>query len=191
MSNDDNKIELPSRVGKKYKKPNTEGFERQDKKAPAHARAQKERKENLICTPQQEQFCQEYLVDFNIVGAHERAGYAAASRQTNAYHVFNHPAVQKRIRELLDARKNDNDVTIEKVKASFLRIAEKAESEGNYAAALRAYENLGKYLGMFTENTKQPDKPAPDEKSINGELARLLHSLGMVGGVKPEKETIN
>lgn len=50
-------------------------------------------------TEQQELFCREYLVDFDVQAAYKRAGYALKTN-SNAYRLFGRPHIRDRIKEL-------------------------------------------------------------------------------------------
>lgn len=130
-------------------------------------------------TRRQEVFCAEFIKDpqRSIYAAALRAGYTPGSSKVQAYKMFKTPAVQERIRQLEAQVAEDNRVTIERIIASLLRIAEKAEEDGRFAAAIRAQELLGKYLGMFTEKTESNinfHANTADAASLDREIARLL-----------------
>ena len=123
------------------------------------------------------------MKDFNIKEAYIRAGYAAKHADKNAYKVSNKPKIQVRVKEIMDARQETNELSMRKVITSLLRLGEKAEEEGNFGNALRAWELLGKYLGMFTDKTEATVKMS-HETMTSAELdAELTRKLGIL---KPE-----
>jgi phage terminase small subunit len=124
-------------------------------------------------TPQQEAFCQAYMECFSIPEAYRRAGYKGKHSRTNGYRLFHLPFVEKRIAELKEERLQESKLTLEKVRDALVNIAEKAEDEGRYSSAIRAWELLGKYLGMFTEKATLDITINRTSKELDTEIARL------------------
>ena len=127
-------------------------------------------------TAKQLAFVEEYLVDHNKLAAYLRAGYSSKNARVEAYKLFNRPAVQKALAARQAERARKNEVTIHSVISSLHRIAESAEDQGKYAAAIRAFELLGKHLGMFVDKTELTHKHeiAADPKAVEAEIARLV-----------------
>jgi Phage terminase, small subunit len=134
------------------------------------------RAKGQVCTKRQEAFCQEYMKDFNKLRAYLAAGYTSENARVTAYRVFNKPVVQARLAQLQRDRAMKNEVTIQQVISSLHRIAESAEGEGKYAAAIRAFELLGKHLGMFIDRTEATVKHElnADVEQVEREIARLV-----------------
>lgn len=127
-------------------------------------------------TDRQERFCVEYIKDLNKEKAYVRAGYSGAP-QGNVTRLFNKPVVQKRIAELQAMKFAEAKLTVGKVEESLVRIAESAEAEGRYAAAIRAWELLGKYLGMFVERAELTIHSDKTEEELDAEINRLSHMI--------------
>lgn len=126
-------------------------------------------------TKKQELFCEEYLKDHKVIQAYIRAGYSKATADNHAWTTFNKPQVQAHIKKLQAERRERNEVTINTIVSSFQRIAQECEDQGNYKDALRALENLGKYLGMYTEQRKtEVTITSKDEQYIDNEIKRLI-----------------
>lgn len=132
-------------------------------------------------TPKQRTFCREYIKDMNVRAAHIRAGYAPKSLH-NSYNLLKRSEVKAYIHFLVSEEKAKFEVTEISVKNAFLRIALACEADGNYSNALRAYENLAKWLGMFVERHETSlsvdDKTANlDEQTTKQELDRVLSNI--------------
>ena len=124
----------------------------------------------------QQLFCEEYVKSRDVVKAYVKAGYSENSAGSHAFKLFKKPEVQAHIAELMDSVRQNNAVTVENVVESFRRIAEQCESEGNYKDALRAYENLAKYLGLYTEKVQisATHTVAETREEVDTEISRLL-----------------
>lgn len=128
------------------------------------------------------------MVDFNKIGAYRRAGYRGEARVA-AYTLFNRPTIQKRLAELQAQVDKKNEITVKEVIAALHRIAESAQDEGKYAAAIRAFELLGKHLGMFIDKTEVNMKHeiSADPGEVEAEIRRLMD----VAFNKSEQRTTN
>lgn len=75
-----------------------------------------------------ERFAQEYIVDWNQTEAARRAGYAAESQNIGTLNTIgwenrNRPLIQARIKELLQERRKEYDVTVERTIQEMARVA--------------------------------------------------------------------
>ena len=102
-------------------------------------------------TPKQQRFCEEYAVDLNATQAAIRAGYSFKTARSIGQENLTKPDIQKYIQNVQAALKDKTLVTAEEVIAGIKRISEKAEQSNQYIAALRAFELLGKHLGIFVD----------------------------------------
>lgn len=102
-------------------------------------------------TPQQEQFCQEFIKDLAAVPAAIRAGYGEQHAKKNAWTMIRNPLVAKRISELKAEQTKRTKIEADDILRRLVRIAEKTEQEGDYNAAIRSLELLGKHQAMWTE----------------------------------------
>ena len=102
-------------------------------------------------TPKQQRFCEEYAVDLNATQAAIRAGYSSKTARSIGQENLTKPDIQNYIQNVQGALKDKTLVTAEEVIAGIKRISEKAEQSNQYIAALRAFELLGKHLGIFVD----------------------------------------
>ena len=93
-------------------------------------------------------FVREYLVDLNASGAARRAGYSARTSDRTGYDLLRNPEIQAAVQTALQERAQTTQVTADMVIDGLRGIA---EGEGPDAPRVRAYELLGKHIGMFTE----------------------------------------
>jgi phage terminase small subunit len=102
-------------------------------------------------TAQQEQFCLEFIKDLNAVRAAIRAGYGEQHAKKNAWTIIRNPAVAERISELKADQTKRTKIEADDILRRLVRIAEKTEQEGDYQAAIRSLELLGKHQAMWTD----------------------------------------
>ena len=102
-------------------------------------------------TAQQEQFCLEFINDLNAVRAAIRAGYGEQHAKKNAWTIIRNPAVAERISELKADQTKRTKIEADDILRRLVRIAEKTEQEGDYQAAIRSLELLGKHQAMWTD----------------------------------------
>ena len=102
-------------------------------------------------TAQQEQFCLEFIKDLNAVRAAIRAGYGEQHAKKNAWTIIRNPAVAARISELKADQTKRTKIEADDILRRLVRIAEKTEQEGDYQAAIRSLELLGKHQAMWTD----------------------------------------
>ncbi len=149
-------------------------------------------KENNL-TPQQELFCQEYIVDYNGTQAAKRAGYAEKTASVQASRLLRNDKVLSRVRVIQKERLEKLALTQESVLLNLLEVYdrcmqnhpvkewdyEKGEytEKGNYEfdskGALRALELLGKHLAMFAQKVEH----SGSVETGNNELASILEQL--------------
>ncbi|MFA3049694.1 terminase small subunit [Acinetobacter pittii] len=100
-----------------------------------------------------EKFCQEYIANpkLRISEAGLAAGY---EKRQNAWDVFKRQDVQDRIAYLNLERMADLRVDQYMVIKNLKDIAEQAMAEGEFSAANKANELLGKHMNMFNEKVE-------------------------------------
>lgn len=100
-----------------------------------------------------EKFCQEYIANpkLSITEAGKAVGY---DNRQNAWDVFKAQEVQDRIEYLKMQRMEDLRLDQYYVVNNLKTIAENAMNEGEYSAANKANELLGKHLGMFSDKVQ-------------------------------------
>jgi len=104
-------------------------------------------------TPQQEAFCNEFIKDLNIKQAAIRAGYSEKHAANNAYKLTKDPAIVARIAELKSEQTKRTKIEADDILRRLVRISEKTEQEGDYNAAIRSLELLGKHQAMWTDKS--------------------------------------
>lgn len=100
-----------------------------------------------------EKFCQALLASpsFSITDAGTAAGY---KHRQNAWDVYKIPKVQERIKYLKSMLMEELGVDQYFVVKNLRDIAQMAMKEGEYSAANKANELLGKHTGLFTEKVE-------------------------------------
>lgn len=152
-----------------------------------------EKKKKAKITPQQELFCQEYIVDYNGTKAARRAGYSEKTAKTQASRLLTNDDILARIRTIQIERLKKLAVTQESVILKLLEIYDRCMQTkpvmewdysehqyvetGEYAfdskGALRALEMIGKHLAMFTNKIEHSGTMQTD----NSELSEILEQL--------------
>src|SRR5262249_3585072 len=84
-------------------------------------------------------------------GAARAAGYSSRGVSNIADLNMKKPAIRAEIEERQAALAITAGLTAAEVLADLVRIADDAEAERQYGAAVRAWELIGKHLGMFGE----------------------------------------
>jgi len=115
-------------------------------------------------TPKQAAFVSEYLVDLNASAAARRAGYSAKTAHRIGQENMQKPAIAQAIAEAQQARAKKVEITAAEVVENLHLIAtgEASFEERNgldilvkhrprFTDRLKAWELLGKHLGMFTD----------------------------------------
>ena len=104
-------------------------------------------------TDRQEIFCTEFIKDLNAIAAAKRAGYGKLSAERNAYKFLKHEAIRKRIEELKAESFKRTAIDSDDILRRLVRIADRTEQEGDFNAAIRSLELLGKHKALWTEKT--------------------------------------
>lgn len=121
-------------------------------------------------TDKQDQFCREYVVDFNATQAAIRAGYSQKSANRIASRLLSKAHIQSRLTTLKGKRANKANVTAEYVISSLNKVADRCmqaepvlDKLGNptgeyrfeHSGANKALELLGKHLGLYIERHQE------------------------------------
>jgi len=104
-------------------------------------------------TDRQEIFCTEFIKDLNAIAAAKRAGYGKLTAERNAYKFLKHEAIRKRIEELKAESFKRTAIDSDDILRRLVRIADRTEQEGDFNAAIRSLELLGKHKALWTEKT--------------------------------------
>ncbi|EPF6070342.1 terminase small subunit [Acinetobacter nosocomialis] len=112
-----------------------------------------------------EKFCQAYIANpkLRISEAGEAAGY---EHRQNAWSVYKRQDVQDRIAYLNLERMADLRVDQYMVIKNLRDIAEQAMAEGEFSAANKANELLGKHMNMFTDKVQHEHSGKVDIKNL-------------------------
>ena len=102
----------------------------------------------VALTPKRAAFVREYLIDLNASAAARRAGYSAKTSDRTGYDLLRIPEITEAIRAAQQDRAQDTRVSAQMVLEGLRGIA---EGEGPESARVRAYELLGKHIGMFAD----------------------------------------
>ena len=96
-------------------------------------------------------FVAEYLIDGNGNRAAVAAGYAPKSARRTAYEMLLKPRIKQALQQAIEEQQKRTLIKADQVLLDSERIARKAEGAGEYAAALKGKELLGKHFKLFTE----------------------------------------
>ena len=115
-------------------------------------------------TPKQRRFVEEYLVDLNATQAAIRARYSERTAQEQGSRLLSKAMVQTAVAKAMAERSRRTKITSDYVLAGLQEIAERTmqrvpvldrlgnksgQWRFNAGAATRAFELMGKHLGMF------------------------------------------
>jgi hypothetical protein len=106
--------------------------------------------------PTEIRFVESYIATGNVAEAARRAGYRADNPQyanRAGSQLMQRPLVRNAIDQAYRQAAKSLRLTTQKVLIDIERVREKAETEGNYAMALKASELQGKYLKMWQDKT--------------------------------------
>ena len=123
-------------------------------------------------TPKQERFCEEYLVDLAPRAAAARAGLSPGTGSQ----LMAHPKVLARIEELKAARSARVNLKADDVLAGLHAEATKGDMNEPNPSRIRAWELIGKHLGMFVDRKQLSIKRIED--MTEAELAMLVGEEG-------------
>jgi phage terminase small subunit len=102
-------------------------------------------------TPKQQAFCREYLVDKCGSKAAVRAGYAPKQAKKTACDLLKRPEIRKAVNSGLKEQAERTLMTADAVLLRLQTLSEKAEHAGEFSAAIRAVESIGKHYKLFTD----------------------------------------
>ena len=111
----------------------------------------------MCLTEKQKRFIDEYLIDLNATAAAIRAGYSEKTANEIGSQNLVKLSIQKAIAERLKERQQRTEITQDYVLRNLKKIAEKSmgySDAPHQQAATKAFELLGKHLGMFRESVQ-------------------------------------
>lgn len=103
-------------------------------------------------THKQERFCEEYLIDLNATQAAIRAGYSKKTAQRIGSENLSKPLIADYITEKREELSDKALITADFVLNGIKDIAVEGEHENN---RLKAYDLLGKHLGVYEKDNEQ------------------------------------
>lgn len=124
-----------------------------------------------MLNPKQRAFAVEYTKDKNATQAAVRAGYSRRTAGSQGNDLLKKPEIQEAISELQEAAAARASITVDKIVAGLKQIAE--EPDAKDSDRIKAYELLGKYLGMFTEKVKVEGQIDTAVTKLDGILDQL------------------
>jgi phage terminase small subunit len=122
-------------------------------------------------TAKQEAFAIEYLKDKNATQAAIRAGYSKKTAYSIGCEMLRKPEIQEIIRAEQEKAAANASLTIEGIAENLKEIA--ANPLAKDSDRIRAYELLGKYLGMFTEKVEMKGQIDTAVTKLDGILKQL------------------
>lgn len=102
-------------------------------------------------TEKEAAFVREYLVDKNATQAATRAGYSPRSAGKHAHDMLQRPVIKAALTRELKAQAARTLITADKVLLDIQKFGDSAAKVGEYHAAIRSRELLGKHYKLFTE----------------------------------------
>ncbi len=103
-------------------------------------------------------FVGEYIISGNATQAAIKAGYSEKTACEQGSRLLTNVKVSREIEQRQQRRVDRLNLSADFVLENILRTAEKARDVGEYSAALRGYELLGKHLKLFTDKTEVSSK---------------------------------
>lgn len=119
----------------------------------------------------QRAFTVEYIKDKNATQAAIRAGYSKKTAYSQACDLLKKPEITQAIEELQKAAEARAGITVDTIVNDLKAIATDAATAPR--DRIRAYELLGKYLGMFTEKVEMKGQIDTAVTKLDGILAQL------------------
>jgi phage terminase small subunit len=124
-------------------------------------------------TPKQEQFCQEYIIDFNGSQSAIRAGYSKKGSDVQAFNLLRNIKIQSRIKELLSERSErtkvtQDDVINEIAMIALSDIADYVEIDEGGGIKAKMFENMaeGKSRVLQSIEENRAIKESADGKEV-------------------------
>ena len=135
-------------------------------------------------TERQEVFCNEFIKDLNAVQAAIRAGYSTQHAKKHAYTLLRQPRISERISELKGDSIKRTKIEADDILRRLVRIAERTEQEGDYNAAIRSLELLGKHQALWTDRNITEIQNAFATGNSDEDIARDIELLEIIAAHK-------
>ena len=117
----------------------------------------------------QARFVAEYLVDGNGAAAAVRAGYGVVGAKVTACRLLTRANLQNALRARQAADATRLSLQREDVLKGLLAAVEQARTQGDPAAMIRGWSEIGKLMGYYAPETKKVDLTVAGQ----GEIERL------------------
>jgi hypothetical protein len=130
----------------------------------------------VALTDMQQTFVREYLVDMNASAAYVRAGYTAANEQvaaSSAFKLLRNAQVASAIDEAQCARMDRLDLDADGVVARFRLVYLRAMTDRGYGAAIKALDNISKFLGLYERDNTQRKRSPEDVAALRVRLEMM------------------
>lgn len=130
-------------------------------------------------TARADQFCREYIIDFVGAAAAIRAGVPEKGARVWACRSLAMEPIQARVAELMAERAQRTGVTADWVVNGIADVARRCSKQDTFdaAGANRAYELLGRHLGIFEKDNAQrtPRLEAERLAAIDAEIEEMMN----------------
>lgn len=103
-------------------------------------------------------FVREYLIDKNATQAAIRAGYSARGAGKTGHDMLQKPHIKAAVTRELKAQAARTLMTADKVLLDIQQLGDKAAKAGEFHAAIRSRELLGKHFRLFTDKVELTGK---------------------------------
>jgi len=123
-------------------------------------------------TPKEARFVAEYLIDANAGRAAAAAGYSAHTATRQGSQLANRPRVKAAIRKALAEQQKRTLIKADQVLLDINDLANRAAKAGEFSAAIRGKELIGKHYKLFTDQLEVKDTTPRAER-----LARARERL--------------
>jgi phage terminase small subunit len=100
-------------------------------------------------------FLDEYLIHNDAAKAAVLAGYSERGAAVQGHRILQRPEVKAELDRRTVKLSEESEITAKLVLGRLDRIAQDAEGKGEYAAAIKANELLGKHLRLFADRLEQ------------------------------------
>ena len=149
----------------------------------------------MALNDRQSRFCEEYLIDLTATQAASRSGYSKKTAGQIGERLLKNVEIQARVRQSKEARSQRTEITADFVLTGLKEVAErclqrvpviewnyeakafqqKTDGEGNgiwefdSSGANRAFELLGKHVGVFEKDNsqKKPESPPMNDQQVD------------------------
>jgi phage terminase small subunit len=115
----------------------------------------------------QKKFVDEFMKDLNATQAAVRAGYSVNTANRVGPRLLSNVGIKNAIAAAQKLVSQKTEIEVIDIVNDLQRLAGKAESAGNFSAAIKCKELLGKQIGMFIERIKVEDDSVIEIRWIN------------------------